>query len=80
MKKAGCSYNGGQCHVIVEACQGCDRVELFSAGSFCAVFAEPESRWNGGPCTMASHARNGAESEGVVKKVNPLKASKRAQR
>lgn len=80
MKKSGCSYNGGRCHVIVEACQGCDRVEVYAAGSFCSVFAEPESKWIGGSCNMASHVQKAVEDEGAAKKVNPLKASKRSRR
>jgi len=80
MKKTGCSYSGGQCHVIVDACQGCDHVEVYTAGSFCNIFAEPESKWIGGICNMATHARKAEEQEAVAKKVNPLKASKRSRR
>lgn len=79
MKKTGCAYNGGQCHVIVDACVGCDHVEAYAAGSFCNVFAEPDSKWMDGGCNMASHVRNGAEEDAPGKKLNPLKASKRRQ-
>jgi len=80
MKKTGCSYNGGQCHLVVESCEGCDHAEAYSAGSFCTIFAEPELKWIGGACNMATHAQNGMDEDGASKKINPLKASKRSQR
>jgi len=79
MKKTGCSYNGGKCHSIVEACEGCANIEQYPSGSFCQIFAEPELKWISGNCNMASHAQNGAQEE-TSKKINPLKASKRSRR
>jgi len=80
MKKKGCTYNGGHCHPVVEACNGCSRVEEFSGSVFCQVFAEPALKWNVNTCNMASPANNNQEKEGGSKKLNPLKASKRAAR
>lgn len=80
MKRNGCNYNGGQCHPVVEACDGCSRVEAFSDGKFCQVFAEPALKWNARACNLASHVNNNQEKEGNAKKLNPLKASKRGSR
>jgi len=80
MRKSGCSYNSGKCCLIVQACEGCDNVEVFAAGTFCKIFAEPELKWNSGACNMASHAQSSAQEDAPAKKVNPLKASKRSQR
>lgn len=80
MKKSGCSYNGGQCHLVVEACEGCDHVEVYAAGTFCSIFAEPELRWLSGACNMATHVERDAQDDASAKKVNPLKASKRSRK
>jgi len=79
MKKDGCSYNGGNCHPIVETCSGCSNVESFPQGEYCRVFAEPTLKWGNGNCNMASHLQKGQE-QGPSKMLNPLKASKRASR
>jgi hypothetical protein len=80
MKKNGCTYNGGQCHPVVASCAGCSNVEEFSAGNFCRIFAEPALKWNAVSCNMASHIMAERAEEAAAKKVNPLKASKRAAR
>lgn len=79
MKKNGCSYNGGSCHSVVEACTGCAHMETFPQGNFCRVFAEPALKWASGACNMATHLQRIQEETGG-KKLNPLKASKRAAR
>jgi len=78
MKKKGCTFNGGQCHSVVESCQGCAKIENFTSGDFCQIFAEPAIKWIAGSCNMATHAKNDKE-EVSTKKLNPLKASKRSR-
>ena len=80
MRKSGCSYNGGKCHPGTESCAGCSNLEDLPAGQFCRIFAEPALKWNAGNCNMASHIQGDRSQEVTVKKVNPLKASKRAAR
>ncbi len=79
MKKSGCSYNGGACHPVVDNCEGCNNIEAVSQGNYCGIFAEPDIKWDGGNCNMATHVSSEKE-EAVAKKVNPLKASKRGGR
>ncbi len=79
MKKNGCQFNGGNCHQIVEQCEGCQKVQEFPAGKYCLSFPDPNIRWRVGTCNMATHhvkAVNGKENG----KINPLKASKRGGR
>ena len=75
MKKAGCSFNGGRCHPVVETCQGCDKIEDYPSGGYCKSFADPASKWSNGKCNFATHVKR---ENGLSKnKLNPLKASKR---
>jgi hypothetical protein len=79
MSKNGCQFNGGNCHPIVEACGGCQKVKEFPTGKFCLIFPEPATKWRSGKCNMATHVQSSAPAKEPVK-VNPLKASKRAAR
>ncbi len=79
MTKNGCSYNGGKCHPIIEACYGCSHIEEFNQVKFCKISAEPASKWSMGSCNMATHTVPVQKAE-TPQKVNPLKASKRSQR
>ena len=63
MTKKGCSFNGGACHPIVEACVGCERAKEFPQGTFCISFPEPESKWRRGICNMATHMKTQAKIE-----------------
>jgi len=77
MSKKGCTFNGGTCHPIVEACEGCQKAVEYPAGIYCTVFPDPAAKWRTGPCNMATHVQaTGKKSD----KLNPLKASKRASR
>jgi hypothetical protein len=78
MSQTGCSFNGGQCHDIVEQCEGCKFIAEFPSGKFCVVVPDPASKWSLGACNLASHL----DRKKVVAehKVNPLKASKRSQK
>ena len=75
-KKAGCSYNGGTCYPVVEACMGCERIKEYPTGQYCTTFCEPELKWRVGPCNLATHVKK-TNGNGSDRKLNPLKASKR---
>ena len=77
MTRKGCNFNGGRCHVIVEACDGCAKTLTNDEGTFCTVAPNPEAKWARGKCNFATHIKN-AEEIPEEKKLNPLKASKRA--
>jgi hypothetical protein len=79
MKKSGCGYNGGECHPVAEGCQDCGNIEIFPNGNFCRVYAAPAQKWNPGPCNMSTNGNGKEEKVESGKKLNPLKASKRAQ-
>ncbi|MFZ5563683.1 MAG: PxxKW family cysteine-rich protein [Thermodesulfobacteriota bacterium] len=76
MTSAGCSFTGGVCKPIVEACEGCKRVAEFPTGRYCTATPDPAAKWKRGRCNLATHI---VEAAPVAKaKINPLKASKRA--
>ncbi|MBD3398378.1 hypothetical protein GF413_04895 [Candidatus Micrarchaeota archaeon] len=76
MTRKGCNFNGGQCHTVVEQCEGCSRTQTIGDKTFCTVAPEPAVKWITGPCNFATHIeRSKAE---LAQKLNPLKASKRA--
>lgn len=80
MTKTGCTYNGGKCHPIVDNCNGCGRVVEYPSGLYCKAYTEPGRKWvNGSSCSLATHVK---KDNGTVemKKLNPLKASKRKSR
>ena len=62
---------------VDERCEGCDKVETTDACSFCKKYADPSFHWeNDQVCSFASHVKR--EIKVNTKKLNPLKASKRA--
>ncbi len=72
-----CTYRGGHCEQVVEACEGCDNIVAVDEDYYCKTSASPSAKWNFGTCNYASHLID--ETPKVeTKKVNPLKASKRA--
>ncbi len=73
--KNGCAFPGGQCHPVVEKCEGCSRVEEWPSGRYCKAYPAPEKQWALGLCNMATHIK--IEEEKTQKMLNPLKASKR---
>ncbi len=81
MTVAGCSFNGGACHPVVEACEGCNHIVEFPSGFYCTTFADPRAKWAYGVCNFATHRKsdNGAGAT-TAQKVNPLKHSKRMAR
>ena len=76
MKKNGCSYNGGRCYPIVDACKGCERVVSYPSGEYCKTYCEPAIKWAKGPCNLATHVKKEVKEDTF--KLNPLKASKRS--
>ena len=74
MSKAGCGFNGGTCHIIIDSCEGCQKATEFSSGKYCLVFPDPTVKWRLGSCNMATHIKAEEKKAG---KINPLKASKR---
>jgi hypothetical protein len=78
MAKRGCTFTGESCLVIIEKCEGCNRIVEFSSGRYCKVYPDPASRWAYGISPTASHMKK--EIKEVVQKLNPLKASKRGKK
>ena len=78
MTKKGCGAMGGSCQPAVEACQGCGRIEELEAGLYCKSCPDPAAKWRGGRCNLATHVTE--EVKAASAKINPLKASKRAQK
>ena len=74
-----CSFNG-TCQPVVEECKTagkkggeCNNIE----GGFCKVYAAPAIKWLNDKCPMTSDRNIEIEQ---VKKINPLKASKRRKK
>jgi len=76
-KKAGCAAPGGSCQVIVEECNGCERIAKGTIGDVCTAFPSPSAKWKTGLCNYATHRKVDIKVDDV--RVNPLKAAKRAQ-
>ena len=76
MTKRGCEFNGGKCHPVVDQCDGCQRIAEYPTGMYCMSFPDPAIKWKNGVCNMATHMRSQRTAEN--RKLNPLKASKRA--
>lgn len=75
MSNKGCQFNGGNCHPIIEKCEGCQKIVNRPSGDYCLVFPDPAIKWRVGNCSMATHTK--AANEKKNGKTNPLKASKR---
>lgn len=80
MTKKGCTFNGGRCNPVVEACEGCDRILEVPEGRFCGVFPEPAVKWRRGACNLATHHKGNGKGNQDGQRINPLKASKRSAR
>lgn len=78
MTKSGCNFNGGQCHQIVEACEGCTHIVEFPTGRYCDAYMDTSIKWAYGMCNFATHIQ--PEKKQEAKMLNPLKASKRGSR
>ncbi len=78
MSKKGCGFFGGSCHVIVDQCIECGKILEYESGKYCKVYPDPTSKWINGKCPTATHIK--LEVKEAAQKVNPLKASKRANK
>ena len=78
MAKKGCGFKGGACHPIIDKCDGCAKVMDCATGKYCKIYPEPTAKWLSGKCAMATNIKNDVKE--AVQKVNPLKASKRANK
>jgi len=80
MKKAGCSYNGGKCYVIIESCEGCTRILEFSTGRFCSSFPSPAQKWQNANCFNGYARKEGPEGGGTEDQSSEsLKKSRRKE-
>ena len=85
MSTAGCSFGAPSetCQTIVPQCEGvgveadgpCPNIQEFPTGKYCSAYASPASKWQFGLCNMGRHVKI---KEAAKKKINPLKASKKA--
>ncbi|MBU2055794.1 MAG: PxxKW family cysteine-rich protein [Proteobacteria bacterium] len=78
MMKKGCGFNGGSCHEIIDKCEGCNKVIVCETGRFCRVYPDPAGKWRAAKCPTASNMK--LEVKETAQKINPLKASKRANK
>jgi hypothetical protein len=62
--------------VVVENCEGCERIADGSIGKVCTAYPAPSKKWLDGICNFATHVKIEIKTEDT--KVNPLKASKKA--
>ncbi|PLX92649.1 MAG: hypothetical protein C0619_05455 [Desulfuromonas sp.] len=77
-KKTGCSAENGSCKVVVEECEGCDRIAEGTIGKVCTAYPDPAAKWVNGLCNFATHRKVDVKIDDV--RVNPLKAAKRASK
>lgn len=78
MSKKGCGFFGGSCHPIVDQCNECGKIFEHEAAKYCKVYPDPASKWLNGKCPTATHVK--LEVKESTQKINPLKASKRANK
>jgi hypothetical protein len=78
MSKKGCGFFGGSCHAIVDKCNDCGKIFEYESAKYCKVYPDPTSKWLNGKCPTATHIK--LEVKEATQKVNPLKASKRANK
>jgi hypothetical protein len=78
--KISSAHAQGACSEIVEKCEGCARIIEMEDKKYCAVYPQPASKWRKGICNFATHVKKELPKDDSGKKVNPLKAAKRAAR
>lgn len=72
------TLTGNPAHKIVDQCVGCAHVQEIGESKYCRAFADPAAKWMFGTCNLGTHVVR--KLGGEVKKVNPLKASKKAMK
>ena len=78
LAKLPLSFSGSAAHLTVEKCVGCAHVQTIGEGQFCKAFSDPATKWMFGSCNLGTHIVR--KLGGETKKVNPLKASKKAMK
>ena len=78
MTKKGCGFNGGTCHPIIDKCDGCGKIIERNPSKYCGIYPDPVGKWRMGKCPTATHIK--VEIRETTQKINPLKASKRANK
>lgn len=73
-------FNGVLCEEIIDKCKGCAKVMAGDGKEYCSVYPQPAKKWRKGVCNFATHAKVEVPKDESGKKVNPLKAAKRAAR
>lgn len=73
-------FKGILCEEIIDQCKGCARVMIGAGKEYCAVYPQPAMKWRKGTCNFATHAKIELVKDESGKKINPLKAAKRAAR
>ncbi len=71
-------YSQSSFQVVTDKCEGCDRIVDEDGASYCKTYATPAAKWRLGICNFATHSK--PEVNIVKVRINPLKASKRANR
>jgi len=74
--KQGCVFSDGSCQIVIENCEGCERIVEGTIGRVCGAYPAPEKKWLNGICNFATHVKIEIKTEDL--KMNPLKASKKA--
>jgi hypothetical protein len=78
LTKLPLTLTGNPAHKAVDACVGCGHVQVIGEGKFCKAFVDPAAKWMFGSCNLGTHVQR--KLGGETKKVNPLKASKKAMK
>lgn len=73
-------FKGILCEEIIDKCKGCARVIAGDSREYCSVYTQPAMKWRRGVCNFATHAKIEVIKDESGKKINPLKAAKRAAR
>lgn len=54
---------------VVEQCDGCERANKYTDGTYCAVFPIPAAKWRLGVCNMATHKKAESKAAAAAAKV-----------
>lgn len=71
------TFSGAKAFVIVDQCVGCANVIEHEGTSYCKAYKDTSAKWMFGNCNLGTHVQRKLEE---TKKVNPLKASKKAMK
>lgn len=71
------TFSGSPAYVASEQCAGCTNIIEHEGKSYCKTYKDTAAKWMFGQCNLASHVSRKAEE---ARKINPLKASKKAMK